>query len=256
MGVYMFKRFLSFVLCLSILLFSISICVYAPVHVYASSVSVYDSYKTIYDGYDFSSVISQHKSFNFTDKGGKKHAVKYVGGRWMYTFGSGDFIDNDETLNYFLSWYAYKGYNNNFKNIGIGLVSLINSKLGIVASVASDVLDSVMVSTNDIDFEYGEDNGLTISSDSVDKLREEIKKQYYTLIGLDSYPCTQNTSVKDYVSSSNFRNMFEHEEDYTDSYSRFIDYDYCIADYYNNFAFYSMSHWIAGSKYSFQNFQS
>lgn len=238
MGVYMFKRFLSFVLCLSILLFSISICVYAPVHVYASSVSVYDSYKTIYDGYDFSSVISQHKSFNFTDKGGKKHAVKYVGGRWMYTFGSGDFIDNDETLNYFLSWYAYKGYNNNFKNIGIGLVSLINSKLGIVASVASDVLDSVMVSTNDIDFEYGEDNGLTISSDSVDKLREEIKKQYYTLIGLDSYPCTQNTSVKDYVSSSNFRNMFEHEEDYTDSYSRFIDYDYCIADYYNNFAFF------------------
>lgn len=234
----MFKRFLSFVLCLSILLFSISICVYAPVHVYASSVSVYDSYKTIYDGYDFSSVISQHKSFNFTDKGGKKHAVKYVGGRWMYTFGSGDFIDNDETLNYFLSWYAYKGYNNNFKNIGIGLVSLINSKLGIVASVASDVLDSVMVSTNDIDFEYGEDNGLTISSDSVDKLREEIKKQYYTLIGLDSYPCTQNTSVKDYVSSSNFRNMFEHEEDYIDSYSRFIDYDYCIADYYNNFAFF------------------
>ena len=162
MGVYMFKRFLSFILCLSILLCFISIYVYTPVYVYASSVSVYDSYKTIYDGYDFSSIISQHKSFNFTDRGGKKHAVKYVGGRWMYTFGSGDFIDNDDTLNYFLSWYAYKGYNNNSKNIGIGLVSLINSKLGIVASAASDVLDSVMVSTNDIDFEYNEDNGLTI----------------------------------------------------------------------------------------------
>lgn len=85
---------------------------------------------------------------------------------------------------------------------------------------------------------YDENNGITILSDTVDKLREEIKKQYYTLIGLDSYPCTQNTSVKDYVSSSKFRNMFEHEEDYTDSYSRFIDYDYCIADYYNNFAFF------------------
>lgn len=112
MGVYMFKRFLSFVLCLSILLFSISICVYAPVHVYASSVSVYDSYKTIYDGYDFSSVISQHKSFNFTDKGGKKHAVKYVGGRWMYTFGSGDFIDNDETFLHIIEIYVCHVYVN------------------------------------------------------------------------------------------------------------------------------------------------
>lgn len=221
MGVYMFKRFLSFILCLSILLCFISIYVYTPVYVYASSVSVYDSYKTIYDGYDFSSIISQHKSFNFTDRGGKKHAVKYVGGRWMYTFGSGDFIDNDDTLNYFLSWYAYKGYNNNSKNIGIGLVSLINSKLGIVASAASDVLDSVMVSTNDIDFEYNEDNGLTILSDSVDKLREQLKKQYYNSIGLQVY---KSRSLSDFVGSSTFRNMFEDISDYTDTFSRISDY--------------------------------
>lgn len=221
MGVYMFKRFLSFILCLSILLCFISIYVYTPVYVYASSVSVYDSYKTIYDGYDFSSIISQHKSFNFTDRGGKKHAVKYVGGRWMYTFGSGDFIDNDDTLNYFLSWYAYKGYNNNSKNIGIGLVSLINSKLGIVASAASDVLDSVMVSTNDIDFEYNEDNGLTILSDSVDKLREQLKKQYYNSIGLQVY---KSRSLSDFVGSSTFRNMFEDISYYTDTVSRVSDY--------------------------------
>ena len=212
---------LSFILCLSILLCFISIYVYTPVYVYASSVSVYDSYKTIYDGYDFSSIISQHKSFNFTDRGGKKHAVKYVGGRWMYTFGSGDFIDNDDTLNYFLSWYAYKGYNNNSKNIGIGLVSLINSKLGIVASAASDVLDSVMVSTNDIDFEYNEDNGLTILSDSVDKLREQLKKQYYDSIGLQVY---KSRSLSDFVGSSTFRNMFEDISDYTDTVSRVSDY--------------------------------
>lgn len=234
----MLKRILSFVLCLSISLCSLSLCMYTPAYASGLDSSVYDSYNTIYDGYDFSSVIAEHKSFNFTDKGGKKHAVKYVGGRWMYTFGSGDFINDDTTLNYFLSWYAYKGYSNKANKIGIGLLSLLNSKLGVAATVASDLLDSVMVNTTDIDFEYDDTNGLSISSDSVDKLREEIKKQYNTLIGLDSYPCTQNTSVKDYVSSSNFRNMFEHEEDYTDSYSRFIDYDYCIADYYNNFAFF------------------
>lgn len=211
---------------------------YTPVHASALDFSIYDQYKTIYDGYDFSSVIAEHKSFNFTDKGGKKHAVKYGVNGWMYTFGRGGFINDDSTLNYFLSWYAYRGYNSDQGKIGIGIVSLLNSKLGVAASAASDIFDSVMVGTTDIDFEYDDTNGLSISSDSVDKLREEIKKQYNTLIGLDSYPCTQNTSVKDYVSSSNFRNMFEHEEDYTDSYSRFIDYDYCIADYYNNFAFF------------------
>ena len=234
MGVYMLKRILSIILCLSIFL----LCCYTPVSVKAD-VTIYDKYKTIYEGYDFSSVISQHKSFNFTDKGGTKHPISYcVGGGWNYYFGRGGFIKDDVTLNYFLSWYACKGYNSDNKSVGTGLLSMINSKLGLVADVSSSIMESVLLSRSDIDFEYNEDNGLTILSDSVDKLREQLKKQYYTLIGLDSYPCTQNTSVKDYVSSSKFRNMFEHEEDYTDSYSRFIDYDYCIADYYNNFAFF------------------
>lgn len=234
MGVYMLKRILSIILCLSIFL----LCCYTPVSVKAD-VTLYDKYKTIYDGYDFSSVISQHKSFNFTDKGGTKHPISYcVGGGWNYYFGRGGFIKDDVTLNYFLSWYACKGYNSDNKSVGTGLLSMINSKLGLVADVSSSIMESVLLSRSDIDFEYNEDDGLTILSDSVDKLREQLKKQYNTLIGLDSYPCTQNTSVKDYVSSSNFRNMFEHEEDYTDSYSRFIDYDYCIADYYNNFAFF------------------
>lgn len=230
MGVYMLKRILSFILCISILLCSIFIYVYTPV--YAS-----DVYNTIYDNFDYSSVISEHKSFTFTDKGGGKHPVVRVGSAWLTGLGSGQIISDDSDLNYYLSWYSYKGYNQK-SDTGKGILSLINSKLGAVASLSSDLLSSVLLSVSDVDIDYNDNDGLTIASDSVDKLREEIKKQYNTLIGLDSYPCTQNTSVKDYVSSSNFRNMFEHEEDYTDSYSRFIDYDYCIADYYNNFAFF------------------
>ena len=226
----MLKRILSFILCISILLCSIFICVYTPV--YAS-----DVYNTIYDNFDYSSVISEHKSFTFTDKGGGKHPVVRVGSAWLTGLGSGQIISNDSDLNYYLSWYSYKGYNQK-SDTGKGILSLINSKLGAVVSLSSDLLSSVLLSVPDVDIDYNDNDGLAIASDSVDKLREEIKKQYNTLIGLDSYPCTQNTSVKDYVSSSNFRNMFEHEEDYTDSYSRFIDYDYCITDYYNDFAFF------------------
>lgn len=219
MGVYMLKRILSIILCLSIFLFSL--CCYAPVPVKAD-VSIYDKYKTIYEGYDFSSVISQHKSFNFTDKGGTKHPISYcVGGGWNYYFGRGGFIKDDTTLNYFLSWYACRGYNSDNKSVGTGLLSMINSKLGLVADVSSSIMESVLLSRSDIDFEYNEDNGLTILSDSVDKLREQLKKQYYNSIGLRVY---KSRSLSDFVGSSTFRNMFEDISDYTDTFSRISDY--------------------------------
>lgn len=224
MGVYMLKRILSIILCLSIFLFSL--CCYAPVSVKAD-VSIYDKYKTIYDGYDFSSVISQHKNFNFTDKGGTKHPISYcVGGGWNYYFGRGGFIKDDVTLNYFLSWYACKGYNSDNKSVGTGLLSMINSKLGLVADVSSSIMESVLLSRSDIDFEYNEDNGLTILSDSVDKLREQLKKQYYESIGVAPL-ISSGTDVKKAV--TNLRDCFEFEEDYIDTMQRISDYDYSVS---------------------------
>lgn len=199
---------------------------YTPVHASALDFSIYDQYKTIYDGYDFSSVIAEHKSFNFTDKGGKKHAVKYGVNGWMYTFGRGGFINDDSTLNYFLSWYAYRGYNSDQGKIGIGIVSLLNSKLGVAASAASDIFDSVMVDTTDIDFEYDDTSGLSISSDSVDKLREEIKKQYYASIGMLEIKPRGN--VKTLLSKSGFKAMFEQTDDYNDTYARVNNYAYAF----------------------------
>ena len=224
MGVYMLKRILSIILCLSIFLFSL--CCYAPVSVKAD-VSIYDKYKTIYDGYDFSSVISQHKSFNFTDKGGTKHPISYcVGGGWNYYFGRGGFIKDDVTLNYFLSWYACKGYNSDNKSVGTGLLSMINSKLGLVADVSSSIMESVLLSRSDIDFEYNEDNGLTILSDSVDKLREQLKKQYYDSIGMLEIKPRGN--VKTLLSKSGFKAMFEQTDDYNDTYARVNNYAYAF----------------------------
>lgn len=199
--------------------------VYIPAYASVLDFTIYDQYKTIYDGYDFSDIISQHKSFNFTDKGGKKHAVKYGVNGWMYSFGRGGFINNDDTLNYFLSWYAYKGYNSDPGKIGIGIVSLLNSKLGLVASAASDIFDTIMVGTTDFDFEYDEDNGLSISSDSVDKLREEIKKQYNDYIGL--FVLESEGTPQSLLSSAKY--LYEYEEDFQSDYADIKDRDFVFS---------------------------
>lgn len=200
------------------------------------SVKANSIYNTIYDGFDYSSVISQHKTFSFTDKGGKKHTVFKAtsSSAWICVFGERQVIGDDDELNYYLSWYSYTGYQSKL-NV---FFQFLAAQMGIITKGASTILEDAINNSSSVDVDYDDTNGLTISSDSVDKLREEIKKQYYTLIGLKTYPSVGNSYVKDYVSSSNFRNMFEYEEDYTDAYSRFIDYDYCITDRYSHFAFF------------------
>ena len=215
----MLKRVLSFLLC--IILLSFSIIIYTPVSVKAD-VSIYDRYNKVYDGFDFSDLISKHKSFNFTDKGGTKHAIKFVGGRWMYFFSSGGFIDDDTKLNYFLSWYAYTGYNTANK-VGTGLSAMISSKLGSLLTSSTDLLDNALTATTDVEFEYDDDNGLTILSDSVDKLRKQLKEQYLISIGLQAM----------YINSYNVcdalnRKTVVDTEDYNDIYNRIVDYDFSL----------------------------
>lgn len=218
MGVYMLKRILSFILCISILLCSIFIYVYTPV--YAS-----DVYNTIYADFDYSSVISEHKSFTFTDKGGGKHPVIRVGSAWLTGLGSGQIISDDNDLNYYLSWYSYKGYNQK-SDTGKGILSVINSKLGAIASFSSDLLSSVLLSVPDVDIDYNDSDGLTIASDSVDKLREQLKKQYYDSIGMLEIKPRGN--VKTLLSKSGFKAMFEQTDDYNDTYARVNNYAYAF----------------------------
>lgn len=68
---------------------------------------------------------------------------------------------------------------------------------------------------------YSDDDGYSLVADSVDKLREQLKKQYYDSIGLQVY---KSRSLSDFVGSSTFRNMFEDISDYTDTVSRVSDY--------------------------------
>lgn len=73
---------------------------------------------------------------------------------------------------------------------------------------------------------YDENNGITILSDTVDKLREELKKQYYASIGmLEVKPRSNVTTL---LSKSGFKAMFEETDDYNDTYARVNNYAYAF----------------------------
>ena len=73
---------------------------------------------------------------------------------------------------------------------------------------------------------YDENNGITILSDTVDKLREEIKKQYYASIGM--LEVKPRSNVKTLLSKSGFKAMFEETDDYNDTYARVNNYAYAF----------------------------
>lgn len=99
------------------------------------------------------------------------------------------------------------------------------SFLGVVTKTGSsaylDISDKVTGNYNYLNaIDYNEDTQTIVMSNdnsSVDKLREEIKKYYYDSIGLKVIKPVG--TVKKYVDSSDFRKLFEYEDDYTSAYS-------------------------------------
>ena len=213
----MLKRILSIILCLSI--FVCSVFMFIPFSVKANSI-----YNTIYDGFDYSSVISQHETFSFTDKGGKKHTVfkPTSSSAWICVFGDRQVIGDDDELNYYLSWYSYTGYQSKL-NV---FFQFLAAQMGIITKGASTILEDAINNSSSIDVDYDDTNGLTISSDSVDKLREEIKKQYYASIGM--LEVKPRSNVKTLLSKSGFKAMFEETDDYNDTYARVNNYAYAF----------------------------
>lgn len=210
----MLKRILSIILCLSIFVCSVFMCI--PFSVKADNI-----YNTIYDGYDYSSVISQHKTFSFTDKGGKKHTVFKAtsSSAWICVFGGRQVISDDDELNYYLSWYSYTGYQSKLNAFSQFLVA----QMGAITKGASTILEDAINNSSGIDVDYNEDNGLTILSDSVDKLREQLKKQYLISIGLQAM-YINSYNVHDAVN----KDTVDIEEDYIDIYDRISDYDFSL----------------------------
>lgn len=200
------------------------------------SVKANSIYNTIYDGFDYSSVISQHKTFSFTDKGGKKHTVfkPTSSSAWICVFGDRQVIGDDDELNYYLSWYSYTGYQSKL-NV---FFQFLAAQMGIITKGASTILEDAINNSSSIDVDYDDTNGLTISSDSVDKLREEIKKQYYNSIGLKIFKPYDNVHTG--LSSSKFKNFYQYQEDYSSDFATFYDYMFLsneTAYFFNNFEY-------------------
>lgn len=184
------------------------------------SVKADNIYNTIYDGYDYSSVISQHKTFSFTDKGGKKHTVFKAtsSSAWICVFGGRQVISDDDELNYYLSWYSYTGYQSKLNAFSQFLVA----QMGAITKGASTILEDTINNSSGIDVDYNDNDGLTIASDSVDKLRAQLKKQYYDSIGIIHLNVTNGKMP---FSSS----LFEEQDDYTSAYNLINSYDYQFA---------------------------
>lgn len=137
-----------------------------------------------------------------------------------------------------LSAYAqlmFSGFSNN--NVTRGFLSALGIATTGNSNALTDVSDKLLGNYNYIDsINYDEDTQtITMDNTSVDKLREEIKKYYYDSIGLKVIKPVG--TVKKYVDSSDFRKLFEYEDDYTSAYS------VCNADYafvsVVNFAYFS-----------------
>ena len=121
---------------------------------------------------------------------------KFVNNRTLFT----SFLSNNNIFRGFMS--------------GVGAIFTGDSDNG------TKFLDTLTGNYNYIDsLSFDEDTQTIIMNNdngSVDKLREELKNYYYESIGLKFFKPVG--TVKDCVNSSEFRKLFEFEEDYTNAY--------------------------------------
>lgn len=239
-----FKRFIVVCFTLIIIFVNISSFYYVAYADNQSSGGHFGSntdltpFNKLYDGFDFSDTIAKHESFYFFDSVGNKHAVVRVGSAWICLFGSRATFNGtqDEQLNYYLSYYAYTGY----KSIANSFSAFMASKLGSLTKGGYTLVENVLssnISTVANGISYSEsDDSISIDSNSIDKLREEIKKYYYDSIGLKEKK--SSGTVSSIIDSSDFRACFEYEEDYINAFG-YKNYNYCLKTYYGFYYFFN-----------------
>lgn len=239
-----FKRFIVVCFTLIIIFVNISSFYYVAYADNQSSGGHFGSntdltpFNKLYDGFDFSDTIAKHESFYFSDSVGNKHAVARVGSAWICLFGSRATFNGtqDEQLNYYLSYYAYTGY----KSIANSFSAFMASMLGVLTKGGYTLVENALssnISTVANGISYSEsDDSISIDSNSIDKLREEIKKYYYNSIGLKEKK--SSGTVSSIIDSSDFRACFEYEEDYINAFG-YKNYNYCLKTYYGFYYFFN-----------------
>lgn len=242
------KRICSF--SLAIIVFTLSIVLCFPDISFADDATTLSKSKDNPFGYSSSeaqSYVSAHKDiydsdhillFSYTPTNTYNWTYSQVGKNSLHLSDNQlvAFLMSKKTITACASMFVSVLSNN---NVTRGLLSSV----GIATTGDSDslvnVMDKLTGNYNYLDsLNYDEDSQtITMSNDngSVDKLREEIKKYYYESIGVKFIKPVG--TVKKYVDSSDFRKLFEYEDDYTSAYS------VCNANHAfvsgNNFAYFS-----------------
>lgn len=240
MKLYSLNKYIAFILSISIVLSVVFSCY---INAYADnrgsggnfgSNTDLSLFTKIYDGFDFSETIAKHESFYFSDSVGNKHAVARVGTSWICLFGTRATFNGsqDEQLNNYLSYYAYTGY----KSISNSFGNLLSSKLGTITkggyTLVEDTLSSNIKNVAS-GISYNEsDDSISFDSSSIDKLREEIKLQYYKDNGMFYIGGSLNKPT-DIIKSSWYDDMTLYQEDY----NAVSNYDFAIGSDKNAFYF-------------------
>lgn len=214
------KRILNvFVIILSVILFIFPIFVRYNI-AYAYTLPSNNSYG--YSADEARAIVNNHETI-YTKDG--KPVFIYMNDvkQWLacYDFDFQKYqITDDEVVDIMSSsnWLQYNFTSSKYSNI----TAQIHKALGVLTGGKSDFLTSILASNGGEltkGMTYDKDNGITILSDTVDKLREEIKKQYCDSIGLNlSFP--QNTPQ---FLIGKLSSTYEHEEDYISDYNNIKD---------------------------------
>lgn len=241
------KRIGSF--SLAIIVFTLSIVLCFPYISFADDATTLSKSKDNPFGYSSSeaqSYVSAHKDiydsdhillFSYTPTNTYNWTYSQVGKNSLHLSDNQlvAFLMSKKTITAYASMFVSVLSNN---NVTRGLLSSV----GIATTGDSDslvnVMDKLTGNYNYLDsLNYDEDSQtITMSNDngSVDKLREEIKKYYYELIGLNEWKASG--TVKEWVDSPTFRKSFDYEEDYNNGYG-YSQYNYviCSGQYFSYF---------------------
>ena len=254
MGVFM-KRVLS--LCMCIFILTISIITYLPIISYAAD---NDFTLSIPSTADYFNIPASEVSSAISNRGdiyGSDHVLmwRYTPtdsynwtsadkALWSYTHFSDSqlsaVMQSNNSVSALGAFFSASSSNNN-------IFSSLLSGAGALIADDSDLFNSLYNkftgNKNYLDaIEYDPNTGdLTLIADQVTALREDLKKQYYNIVGL--YEVKPSGTVATAMNDSRFRNFFEHEEDYADTYSRYSDYTHMFLEWgdyasYSNVAYF------------------
>lgn len=215
MGVYMKYRIVSFLLIFLILFMSIF---NSFTYVYAT-----DNYGYTYE--QATEIVSKHgiiysndntPMFIYSSATGKWSASRFF---WTETYTDKELIDilsSDNVVQYAVTKAKYEGMSGQLcKALGYASKGVSDFVTGLISKDNTQFSQSL----------YDDDNGLTILSDSVDKLRKQLKEQYYNSIGL--YVLESSGTPQELLSS--VKTLYEHEEDFQSDYADIKDRDYVFA---------------------------